>query len=162
VLSFLTVPGQAGYGGAYLAGQPIMLAIDSAVLLDGDNVWPLSLTPIADLEAVSDQMQRSTPTCFAKFAEGYRLFPVPDHIYTVRLTGHVQLGAPATDADGNAWTDEAYDLIASYAKRYLAIQRLRDPALKAMMDVAVQEASASLKGQVARRTGMGRVRSYSL
>jgi hypothetical protein len=163
VLSFATVPGQAGYGGAYLAGQPIMLAIDSAILLDdGGNVWPLACVPLADLEWISDQDQRSVPTCYAKFSEGYRLYPVPDRIYTVRLTGHVQLGAPATDADSNAWTDEAYDLIAAYAKRYLALHRLKDTSLKAAMDVAVQEASASLKGITTRRTTTGVVRSYNL
>lgn len=162
-LSFLTVPGQAGYGGTYLAGQPIMLTIDSAILLDdGGNVWSLACVPLADLEAISDQAQRSVPTCYAKFSEGYRLYPVPDRIYTVRLTGHVQLGAPATDADSNAWTDEAYDLIASYAKRYLALHRLKDSSLKAAMDVAVQEASVSLKGLTTRRTGTGIVRSYDL
>lgn len=163
VCQFTTVPGQAGCGGADLADQPVMLAIDSAILLDdGGNVWSLSRVPILDLETISDQAQRSVPTCYAPFAQGFRFYPVPDRAYTVRMTGHVLLGMPATDADGNAWTDTAYDLIASYAKRYLAIQRLRDPALKAMMDVAVQEASVSLKGLNARRTGTGMVRSYGL
>ena len=74
----------------------------------------------------------------------------------------VRLGAPATDADTNAWVDEAYDLIASYAKRYLALHRLKDPALKAAMDTAVQEASTSLKGLATTMTATGVVQSYDL
>lgn len=163
VLAFSTVPGQAGYGGAYLAGQNVMLAIDSAVAVDGcDTTWPLRCVPLSTLEALGDQNQCGQPAYFARFSEGYRLFPIPDGVYTIRFTGHVRLGAPATDADSNAWTDEAYDLIASYAKRYLALHRLKDPALKAAMDTAVQEASSSLKGQANQMTSMGVVQAYDL
>ena len=163
ILQFQTVPGQAGYGGASLAGQNLMLAIDSAVLLDADgNSWMLGCVPLADLEAVSDQAQPGLPTFYARFSEGYRLYPIPDQAYTVRFTGHVRLGAPATDADSNAWTDEAYDLIAAYAKRWLAIHRLKDPNLKAAMDTAVQEASTSLKGLSNQMTATGVVQAYDL
>ncbi|MFB0490192.1 hypothetical protein ABIE45_002778 [Methylobacterium sp. OAE515] len=163
ILEFQTVPGKAGYGGADLAGQNVMLAIDSAVLLDDDgNSWVLRNVPIADLEAVSDQTQPGLPTFYAKFSEGYRLFPVPDQVYTVRFTGHVRLGAPATDADTNAWVDEAYDLIAAYAKRYLALHRLKDASLKQAMDTAVQEASTSLKGLATTMASTGVVQSYDL
>ena len=163
VLAFVTAAGQAGYGGRTLAGQPIMLAIDSAIALDGcGRSWPLRNVPLADLESMGDQAQTGQPTCYAKFSGGYRLYPVPDGLYTVRFTGHVQLGAPATDADGNAWTDQAYDLIASYAKRYLAIHRLKDAALKAAMDVAVGEASTSLKGLATTVASTGVVAAYDL
>ncbi len=73
-----------------------------------------------------------------------------------------RLGAPATDADTNAWVDEAYDLIAAYAKRYLALHRLKDPSLKQAMDVAVSEASTSLKGLATTMAGTGVVQSYDL
>jgi hypothetical protein len=163
VLEFVTVAGRAGYGGVYLAGQNVMLAIDSAVAIDGSNTtWPLKPVPIASLEALGDQDQAGQPAYFAKFSEGYRLFPIPDGVYTIRFTGHVRLGAPATDADTNAWVDEAYDLIASYAKRYLAIHRLKDSALKQAMDVSVSEASTSLKGLATTMAGTGVVQSYDL
>jgi hypothetical protein len=163
VLSFVTVPGQAGYGGSYLAGQNVMLAIDSAVAIDAsDTTWALRNVPISDLEALGDQNQAGQPAYFAKFSEGYRLFPIPDDVYTIRFTGHVRLGAPATDADTNAWVDEAYDLIASYAKRYLALHRLKDTALKASIDVAVNEAAQSLKGLATTQAGTGVVRAYDL
>lgn len=163
VLSFVTVPGQAGYGGSYLAGQNVMLAIDSAVAIDAsDTTWALKNVPISDLEALGDLNQAGQPAYFAKFSEGYRLFRIPDDVYTIRFTGHVRLGAPATDADTNAWVDEAYDLIASYAKRYLALHRLKDTALKAAMDVAVNEAAQSLKGLATTMAGTGVVRAYDL
>ena len=163
VLTFATVPGQAGYGGAYLAGQNVMLAIDSAVALDGSgNTWVLKSVPLSSLEALGAQDQSGQPAYFAKFSEGYRLYPIPDGVYTVRFTGHVRLGAPATDADTNAWVDEAYDLIASYAKRYIALHLLKDSALKQAMDVAVNEASTSLKGLATTMAGTGVVQSYDL
>lgn len=163
VLSFATVPGQAGYGGAYLAGQNVMLAIDSAIALDaGGTSWALRNVPLSDLEGVGDQAETGQPCYFAKVSEGYRLYPIPDGVYTIRFTGHVRLGAPATDADTNAWVDEGYDLIASYAKRYLALHRLKDPALKEAMDVAVGEASTSLKGLATTIAGTGVVQAYDL
>lgn len=163
VLEFVTVPGQAGYGGAFLAGQNVMLAIDSAIAIDGSGTtWKLKPVALASLEALGDQDQSGQPAYFAKFSEGYRLFPIPDQVYTIRFTGHVRLGAPATDADTNAWVDEAYDLISAYAKRYLAIHRLKDSALKQAMDVAVSEASTSLKGLATTMAGTGVVQSYDL
>ncbi|MBN4095645.1 hypothetical protein [Methylobacterium sp. OT2] len=163
ILEFQTVAGQAGYGGAFLAGQNVMLAIDSAITIDGSGTtWKLKPVAIASLEALGEQDQSGQPAYFAKFSEGYRLYPIPDGVYTVRFTGHVRLGAPATDADTNAWVDEAYDLIAAYAKRYLALHRLKDKDLKAAMDVAVSEASTSLKGLATTMTGTGVVRSYDL
>ncbi|MET3483117.1 hypothetical protein [Methylobacterium sp. 1973] len=163
VLTFQTVPGQAGYGGADLAGLNVMLAIDSAIAFDASGTsWTLRSVPMSDVEGVGDQAETGQPCYFAKFTEGYRLFPIPDGVYTVRFTGHVRLGAPATDADTNAWVDEAYDLIASYAKRYLALHRLKDTALKAAMDVAVGEASSSLKGLATTMAGTGVVRAYDL
>ncbi|MEG9528245.1 MAG: hypothetical protein MIL41_21165 [Hyphomicrobiales bacterium] len=163
ILEFQTVPGQAGYGGATLAGQNVMLAIDTAVAVDdGNTTWCLRNVPLASLEALGDQNQSGQPAYFAKFSEGYRLFPIPDGAYTIRFTGHVRLAAPATDADTNAWVDEAYDLIASYAKRYLAIHRLKDASLKQAMDTAVSEASTSLKGLATTMAGTGVVQSYDL
>jgi hypothetical protein len=163
ILEFQTVPGQAGYGGATLAGQNVMLAIDTAVAIDDSNTtWCLRNVPLASLEALGDQNQSGQPAYFAKFSEGYRLFPIPDGDYPIRFTGHVRLAAPATDADTNAWVDEAYDLIASYAKRYLAIHRLRDASLKQAMDTAVSEASTSLKGLATTMAGTGVVQSYDL
>lgn len=163
ILEFQTVPGKAGYGGADLAGMNVMLAIDTAVAIDASGTtWCLRNVPLASLETLGDQDQSGQPAYFAKFSEGYRLFPIPDDVYTIRFTGHVRLGAPATDADTNAWVDEAYDLIASSAKRYLAIHRLKDSSLKQAMDTAVQEASTSLKGLATTMTATGVVQSYNL
>lgn len=163
ILEFPTIAGKAGYGGADLAGLNVMLAIDTAVAIDdGGTVWALRNVPLASLEVLGDQNQSGQPAYFAKFSEGYRLYPIPDGVYTIRLTGHVRLAAPATDADTNAWVDEAYDLIASYAKRYLALHRLKDPSLKAAMDTAVSEASNSLKGLATTMAGTGVVQAYDL
>jgi len=163
ILEFQTVPGKAGYGGADLAGLNVMLAIDTAIAIDDSNTtWALRNVPLASLEVLGDQNQSGQPAYFAKFSEGYRLYPIPDGVYTIRFTGHVRLGAPATDAETNAWVDEAYDLIASYAKRYLAIHRLKDPSLKQAMDTAVQEASTSLKGLATTMASTGVVQSYDL
>ncbi|WP_345820111.1 hypothetical protein ABC766_29375 [Methylobacterium fujisawaense] len=163
VLSFATVAGRAGYGGVALAGQNVMLAIDSAIAVDGSGTtWVLKSVPLASLEALGAQDQAGQPAYFAKFSEGYRLYPIPDAVYTIRFTGHVRLGAPATDADTNAWVDEAYDLILSYAKRHLALHVLKDPALRSAMDIAVGEASVSLKGLATTMAGTGVVQAYDL
>ena len=136
--------------------------VTSAAFDASGTSWTLRSVPVSDVEGVGDQAETGQPCYFAKFSEGYRLFPIPDGVYTIRFTGHVRLGAPATDADTSAWVDEAYDLIASYAKRYLALHRLKDTALKAAMDVAVGEASASLKGLATTMAGTGVVRAYDL
>lgn len=159
VVEVSTVAGQALYASDDLSG---FYALDSATLVVGGQPWDLHLASMADLERVDRPGQAGQPTWLAKWAEGIRLFPVPDTIYAIRLTGHVRIPMPETDFISNPWTNEAGDLIAAYAKRWLALHVLKDPQLKAAMDVSVGEASTSLKGLATTMGGTGCVQSYGL
>lgn len=77
------------------------------------------------------------PTDFAYFAQQIRLNPIPDAIYTVAASYMKRLTALSADADTNAWTSEAFDLIRSEAKRILAREVLHDEEMAKRMSIAI-------------------------
>lgn len=62
---------------------------------------------------------QSVPSMWASFDNGFRLYNVPDKIYTLELTGNGFIPIPTDDADENFWTNDAEQLI-----RYTALAKL--------------------------------------
>ncbi len=56
------------------------------------------------------------PLYFAIFANQYRLFPIPDAVYQLRLWGYRKYPDLVNDDDENEWTREGYELIREAAK----------------------------------------------
>lgn len=81
------------------------------------------------------------PTVYAEGEAGaqLRLWPVPNAVFTVKITGSKLLAALTVDADQSVWTNEAYDLICAAAKKRL-YRRANDDANEAR--AAREEAEA--------------------
>jgi hypothetical protein len=93
----------------------------------------------------------SIPRGYAYYNDTLRLYPVPDAVYTLELTGMAAIAAPALDADTNAWTNEAQDLIVARAKMTLFRAQFRDPEGTQLAIAETQEAFARLKRETSRR-----------
>ncbi len=74
---------------------------------------------------------------------------------------HFRLPAPPLD-DANAWTDEASSLIAAYAKRHLARNVLRNPAMARDQAEIIAEELAALRGRSNVIASTGQVQAYYL
>ena len=111
-LTFQTAPGIDVYGRGDADAVPNLLAIDSAVLIESEQTAVLRRMPETEIERLDDPTGPSRPCAFSYFDRSIRLWPVPSGEWTIRLTAHVLLPAPALD-QGNAWTDEAGSLIAA-------------------------------------------------
>ncbi|TGD94061.1 hypothetical protein [Methylobacterium nonmethylotrophicum] len=162
VLTFVTMPGVDVYAGGDLGEIADLYAVDTLVLIQNDQPWPLRRVPESDIETRQDAASLAQPCRFSFFDRSIRLDPVPDAAYTMRLTGHVKIAAPATDDATSPWVDEAGTLIAAWAKRHLAQNSLRNPAMAQIQDGAVRQAFNELRGRANRAASAGVIRAWSL
>lgn len=136
-------------------------AIDGAFVTDGASVLDLNPADYRLLEVLIDgSASENLPTRYARLGSGMRLYPVPNAVYSVRVTGHIKVAAPASDSEAdNPWMNEGYDLIKARAKAELYAHRYTDDPAAAQGALIMREAEESaywnLKGTTARQTGTG-------
>lgn len=162
ILTFQTIPGADVYASGDALDLPDLLAIDSVVLIDGDQAAPLSRMPETQVEALDQPSSQSQPCAFSYFDRSMRLWPVPSDAWTVRIMAHVRLPAPVTLDDTNAWVDEASGLIAARAKWHLGLNSLRDPAFARMQAEVVADERNALRGRSNVIASSGQVRAHHL
>lgn len=100
------------------------------------------------------------PSDYAVSGDRVRLYPTPAAPVALQVVGTFDQPALATDADSNAWTNEAVDLIDARARMTLYRDVLRDPEGVAMAKDAIRDAETDLNMKTMRRLGSGRVRGY--
>ncbi|MEN3234730.1 hypothetical protein PUR29_14105 [Methylobacterium ajmalii] len=161
-LVFVTAPGVDTYARGDLGEIADLYAVDTLVLIENDQPWPLRRVPEADIERRQDASCWSRPCRFSFFDRSIRLDPVPDAAYSLRLSGHMQIPAPPADGDTSPWVDEAGTLIAAWAKRHLAQNVLRDPVLAKIQEDAVRSALNELRGRANRAASAGQIRAWTL
>lgn len=93
----------------------------------------------------------SLPRGYAYYNDQLKLYPTPDAVYTLELTGLAQVDAPALDADSSIWTNEAQDLIVARTKMTLYRGQFRDPEGTQLALAEVQDVYNKLKRETARR-----------
>ncbi|MFD1945065.1 hypothetical protein [Paradevosia shaoguanensis] len=160
-VTFDTVPGQIDY--PFPLGTPgaVFYKIDAAIVTQGTTNIDMGVEDYKVLEVLLDgNSTRSLPTVYAYIKKALRLYPAPDVIYPVRLTGHIRIDPPADDSEAdNPWFVDAYDLIMCRAKAQLYKHRWGDPNNAALMTDAEIEARDLLFSATADKTGTGVVRS---
>ncbi|MGF3026515.1 hypothetical protein ACQVP2_27290 [Methylobacterium aquaticum] len=161
-LVFVTTPGVDTYARGDLGEIADIYAVDTLVLIENDQPWPLHRAPESSIERRQDASDQSRPCRFSFFDRSIRLDPVPDAAYTLRLSGHVKTPGPAADGDTSPWVDDAGTLIAAWAKRHLAQNVLRDPVLAQIQDGAVRSAFNELRGRANRAASADQIRAWTL
>ncbi len=157
--TFATVAGQEFYGAADQVDIPSILEFDAITLSVGSTRWRLTKVGYVELEQWNaDAATRGQPTHYAYWGQQIRLYPVPDGIHSIRLSGLFKLPPLAGDADENAWTKDAEDLIRYRAKSVLYSQYLRDDANAARAAALEATAHERLSATTARRLASGQVR----
>jgi hypothetical protein len=142
-VTFSTVASTAVYTFATIGTE--FYGIDGAYLTNGSEIRELERVNYVELEGGEATPTEGVPFAYAYIAKAVRFYDVPDAIYSARLTGHVKIAAPASDAEANnAWMTEAYDLIMSRAKAELYAHRWEDPNNAAIMRAAEMDALRQL------------------
>jgi hypothetical protein len=135
-VTFSTVASTVSYGFSTIGTE--FYRLDGVFLTYDGEVLELDRADYTALEAADTQ--QGVPSHYAYVNRALRLWQAPDDAYSVRLTGHIKLAAPASDAEAdNAWMTEAYDLIMAHAKAELYAHRWEDERNAAIQQTIVRE-----------------------
>lgn len=144
-VTFNTVASTAIYTFATIGTE--FYKVDGAFLTNGSEIIELERVNYTEIEPGEATPTEAVPMAYAYIAKSVRLYDVPDAIYAVRLTGHIKIAPPASDAEAdNIWMTEAYDLIMCRAKAELYAHRWEDPANAQIMRAAEGDALQRLLG----------------
>lgn len=123
--------------------------------------YELEKIDIEDLEALDEPSgQEGQPVYWAEGdgattgAAQLRLWPTPNAVYTLKLSGTAAVTALSADADSNVWTNEAQDLIAARACRTISKDVFKDFEAAEGFAVAEEEALSALELQNINRFDM--------
>jgi len=113
-----------------------------------------------NMEEFKSATTTGQPSWWTYVADRLSFYPEPGSTYSARIAGHVRLVALSADADTNAWTNAAKDLI-----RYSALKRvLAFPVrnAEAALGAATMEAQQldTLRRETDRRKRQGRMAAY--
>lgn len=134
--------------------------IDMAVLEESTNDYILTRRDYTELEWLIDGSTTSNrPYNYGYVNQSLVLYPIPDAVYTVRLTGHAKLAAPAAgDTANNDWMTEAFDLIRGRALWSLHKRVLDDGSMGmkiAGLKSDEMDARSALMGATADKVALG-------
>ena len=102
---------------------------DSVRITVSGRPYPLTKRTFAWMERFSAGTPTSgDPTDYCYYKRNIRLYPVPNAVRTISVSYVQKLEDLATDADENAWTDEAEELTRLRAKIILFEDVIRDDA----------------------------------
>lgn len=164
--TFATVADQSTYSVVDDADIPLWLDLEEVWLTDSSGeAYNLRRVDWAGIEGILDNSAASgRPYSYAYGESSFRLYPIPDAVYTVRPIGVIEKAAPAGDDEtGNVWMTKAFELIRCRAKWYLYGHVIRDyQHAQAMGGVdgdggATGAAMGSLRSATAKRVASGRI-----
>lgn len=126
-------------------------------------------TPRRKLKSVSNDTmegwapgERDIPSHFALFSNQYRLYPIPDAAYTLRLWGIRSYDELVEDGDGadNPWLQYAFELVREAAKARVFYSMLHDQESAAIAQANAVTAREDLKMESARRQPRQEIRPF--
>ena len=153
--TFVTVAGTSTYTSSEDADIPLFVELDAVMLNDGTNTYNLRLVTPEEIEGLLDSSASSgRPYNYSYYEESFRLYPIPDAVYTVRPIGLIEKAGPATDGEANnVWMLNAFELIRCKAKGLLAQHVIIDTELAAIAYAAEQVAYQMLRRKSSKKQG---------
>jgi hypothetical protein len=165
VVTFDTVNDQSDYDETAQANIPHLISIDSVTVTDTGTVNPVCPISPERMELLIGGVSPlgNPPRHYSYYAQVLRLYPIPNDVYPMRVTGVIRIPAPATDEEtNNVWMNDAEELIRARAKKAIYADWMGDPQMAAVMNSKELEAFQSLQAETSRRTPGSTVQSYDL
>jgi hypothetical protein len=160
-LTFDTVADQSDYSATDDGDIDDFYDIDAAVITVGGQARILRRYGVPEMELLLDNSgSKGDPYAFARFADGFRLYPVPQQVYTVRLVGHYKVALPASDDEvNNPWMTHGKQLIRERAIALIYSGELRDTEQALVAQERERHALKVLTSATTRKKRKGRMKA---
>lgn len=157
--TFSLVANQEYYSSSDLASIATLIEIDDMYATINSTRYQIIPAPFAEIAALQDGgMTADPPYRFAYHAKQIRMYPIPSAVRTVTMANHYRLTALSADADSNAWTTDAEELIRCHAKHDLATNVINDDGMAARMERRLPVLLQALKSETRRRRSIKTLR----
>ena len=157
-LTFSTVAAQEFYGTSDSASIPRIVEADKVILTDGSNRYPLCQVDNDTMEMMdTPSTADNRPTHWAYVQGEIRLWPTPNAVYSIRVTGLIAPEALSDDSDSNIFTLNAFDVIRHSARRRVMSNTLKDLEGASVASEAERAALSSLNTQSVLLMGRGTI-----
>lgn len=113
-MTFSTVNAQEFYTSSDLSDIPNLIRIDAMrIAISSTANWQIFRKSYEYLDEINigGVIHTGYPVYYAYYAEKIRLYPVPNAVWTVTISGVHPLTALSAASDTNAWTTDVEDLI---------------------------------------------------
>jgi hypothetical protein len=161
--TFVTVAAQEYYGASDNAKIPYVVEFDSVkATIASTNKPTLQKWDWQTLENWnSDGASTGQPTDYAYYAQQIRLYPIPDAVYTITMSGLFLLTRLSADADTNAWVTrgQGEKLIRCHASALFYGTYLRQTERAAQFMALANQESSDLTASLSRRQATGRIQA---
>jgi hypothetical protein len=140
IVTFNTVAAQEYYTSADAADIPTLIHVRRMSAASSSLYQPVLPAEFANIDALQDGGVTGFPCHFTMWEQKLRLYPIPDGVYPVKAPAIYRLAAVTDPLLGNAWYQDAEELIRQRAKYLLHMDVTKDRA--AAGDAATLEADA--------------------
>lgn len=149
-------------GNPWVSVPTDFLTADELTIQLNQRAYQLQRWSFADLDELdtSGATVQGQPIGYALYGERFRIYPVPDAVYTITVSYLQRLPELSADGDTNAWLTDAEQLIRARAKWELALHRTMDETMVAAMERAEARALSVLQSRAARNLGAGYTRGW--
>ena len=147
--------------GSALGTSETLLEVDSIILTYNNAPYTLTARTHPWMDRWGGTTLRGMPVDYGMFGDQIRLYPIPDRVYTLTLSGLARLPALSVDADTNGWMTHGEAVIRHTAKGLLYRDVIRDAEGAQLAAAAAASAVAAAKRKMAAKAMTGRIRPWS-
>ena len=159
-ITFSTVAGQEFYTSTDNGNLPNFAMIDDLFLSTSTQVWSPDWASNDEIElAAQPSTGNGKPYRWTYYLGQIRFFPIPDAVYTCRITGILKAATLNSDLDTNVFTLYATNLIRLSATRRIYMDTLRDQTNAALALQSEQGAYDALSLESVKKMRYGRIQA---
>lgn len=148
-------------GDRYVDWPETFLEIDTFEVTHAGNTLTLDPTTYQAIDRMDLSGATGVPQWYAPIDRKWRLYPIPNAVYPLTISGLKLIPVPSGTNEASAWTRDAPGLIAAATKASLyASKPATAPAAVAMVSVEMAELEA-LQRRTYQALATGRLRAYS-
>ena len=149
--AFSTVALQEYYTVSDWADMANAVEIDAMTVLYSSVLSPLKAVDFVTINDEQNGYVKGVPRVFAYYDQSIRFYPIPYDAYPITVSYVTRLTTLSADADTNAWTTEAEELIRHAAKRKIAMNYMHAPDVADRVAPLEKEAFDALMAENRRR-----------
>lgn len=136
---------------------PLLIEPDVLTVTISGSRYDLERESFETLEHIDTTGETGYPSRYAIFNQQIRLYPKPNAVYQIDIAGQFKLATLSADADTNAWTTDAADLIIARAEKQLYARRFQDFDAALALDRVEMQALERLNERTNKTLGSGKI-----